>query len=1197
MADLRQQNQHGLPTTPDNNDQQPGHGLSRWSNSESQRSNTRRLTPSSHETRDSTSPATSVDDPDAAADDLARRKKKNRGSGAFLLQPSSSQRRSRSQRPPVRMAILASKKAADAGRPNTAEESSKSRVSYDNNRFVNFSGSSQGSLDQDNTTNAHGLGLQDSRQSIDADSAQIVHMALNLSESRRIASRRVVSRATPPRLAPMPDSSTGSDLRQQLKQQRRASHTISPKPQMPSPRIGSGLRLTSPLQAAFDLGHETSYNYHFSASTLARAQKAKEQLELLAQYRRLLEVLPPLAPRYNRPITSSPPGSPPAAGKVFSWTAAANRNAVGRKYNPLQYIRNRKVRARERRVIDGERQGFGDVDEVRTWVDRFYQDNALSTNPFEEPSMPEFPGADAALAQMSGDGTVKAAPRTRRARVDWFIEPCDIIADAYWLEQDDNRSLIEDRQWRKIFPHRWDLSRPMSRQVDDAGNVPVSFQPLSAEHPLSSSEGLASRIRSESHVHSGTVERPKDSRQNIKDTNPWLSQDDQDFSKPWAKKDSASEFSDSEHEPAEKRNKASHQRTDTSITNNNDILQKQMLEMIAQENRDRAPGDIPISDIGQLVPTSMITPERNVSSKSNSRLQSRRASLVEFSDSEPHRSTLEKIRAASPPRFRFGQHKEPAPHNYSGSLDPDSSLPTSPEMKPFKSYSEAPADMELSPRLRPSSPSRNPISKIKHLIQDKSPESNLDSPEGPELLTVPRQDNSQSPESANHSDEGNGTLKRPANGASQDGAKGHRRASSLRHRQDENIGIRGIFKGHTIRGSVSKIGDILRKKDGSGEPQGEFDVTDESDSDRGRARSKTSTSVSDLTGTQHRQYDTKQPKHFLDKMPEFQHTPAALERAGAREGPKTSPPTAQSTAKSKLLSPPQVGPRSSSSSLSPQRGAKRGSGDADISEAESVQSRMLEGIRDANKRLNSAIALPPYNVSHRKSRQWSIADDQNRVSQKTQLSRREIARLKTLVLSSGIKAMEIDRRAQEKHKPFVSNGSCDSAQIPWADIQRLCPEQAKQVDRLVPFYELYPIAAQSLSIAIQMSGQRWQTSADRFTSITSPELHKRIGGVRSRLGDDLSELTRRAADEADATSKNLALDQPLKVKHVVDVIEKMLRKRRRRLRWVRRALWLSVEWLVVGFMWYVWFVVMILRIFLGIGNGIWTGVKWILWLE
>jgi len=68
------------------------------------------------------------------------------------------------------------------------------------------------------------------------------------------------------------------------------------------------------------------------------------------------------------------------------------------------------------------------------------------------------------------------------------------------------------------------------------------------------------------------------------------------------------------------------------------------------------------------------------------------------------------------------------------------------------------------------------------------------------------------------------------------------------------------------------------------------------------------------------------------------------------------------------------------------------------------------------------------------------------------------------------------------------------------------------------------------------------------------------------------------------------------VKRVVDGMEKMLRRRRRRFRWVRRAGWLAVEWVLVGFMWYVWFIVMITRILLGVGKGVGRAVKWLLWL-
>jgi hypothetical protein len=238
------------------------------------------------------------------------------------------------------------------------------------------------------------------------------------------------------------------------------------------------------------------------------------------------------------------------------------------------------------------------------------------------------------------------------------------------------------------------------------------------------------------------------------------------------------------------------------------------------------------------------------------------------------------------------------------------------------------------------------------------------------------------------------------------------------------------------------------------------------------------------------------------------------------------------------------------------------------------------------------------------SRQWSITDRTPFPEQQTKLSKREIARVRALILSSGIKAKEINRRANELHRPLCKESlelaktsrRSSVGELAWVDIAELAPECKELHEQQVSSCDIYPLASRALGMAIQASGQRWQASADRFTSDTTPSLQRRIWEVRSRLTDELSQMTRRATDEADEASNELALDQPLKVKHVVDVIEKLLRKRRRRFRWLRRAMWLAVEWVLVGFMWYVWFVVMILRIFLGVGKGVWGGVRWLLWL-
>jgi hypothetical protein len=166
----------------------------------------------------------------------------------------------------------------------------------------------------------------------------------------------------------------------------------------------------------------------------------------------------------------------------------------------------------------------------------------------------------------------------------------------------------------------------------------------------------------------------------------------------------------------------------------------------------------------------------------------------------------------------------------------------------------------------------------------------------------------------------------------------------------------------------------------------------------------------------------------------------------------------------------------------------------------------------------------------------------------------------------------------------------------WPSIAGLSSDPEALRQRGVSQADIFQIGAKILGSSIQRSGLQWQEAADKFVGETTPALQRRVEEVRTRITVDLSAMTRTAADEADETSRDLALGQRLKVKHVVDIMEKMLRRRRRRFRWVRRALWLTVEWVLVGFMWYVWFVVMILRLFWGVGQGALAAVRWLLWL-
>lgn len=185
-------------------------------------------------------------------------------------------------------------------------------------------------------------------------------------------------------------------------------------------------------------------------------------------------------------------------------------------------------------------------------------------------------------------------------------------------------------------------------------------------------------------------------------------------------------------------------------------------------------------------------------------------------------------------------------------------------------------------------------------------------------------------------------------------------------------------------------------------------------------------------------------------------------------------------------------------------------------------------------------------------------------------------------------AMEIDRRAKAR-RPLGAS---------WSMVASFVPDASARADMLslpTAQTEAYPLAARVLGSSMQGAGEEWRGAAESFAAEGSPALRERVDALRERVRDQ-SDMTRAAADEADEVSRDLVVGQRLRVKRVVDVIDKMLRRRRRRFRWLRRAGWLALEWALVGFMWYVWFVVMIARVFLGLGKGVVRGVRWLLWL-
>lgn len=1083
---------------------------------------------------------------------------------------------------------------------------------------------------------------------LDVDSAQIVNLALNLSENRRNAARRNISSSMPPSIAGFGEGFAGSSLRQHLQAQRRTSRNISPKPERgaftTSPRVPSGQRMESPLQAAFGTQRDGSYQYQFSASTLTRAEKAKKAIELMAQYRRLLQYVPPLKPQaLSRVPTRSPPNSATGSPAANQWSHMNSANtsnaALGRPYNPLQYIRNRKVRNRERKPIDGEAQGFGDVEKVTSWVDRvasesnaeeYHASDCVLLPPFEinDSAVPAVNSPQTTLGRSQGNPT-----KINRPRVDWIIDPADMIADLYWLEQDENKRLIEDNRERKIFPQNAEFRRAMSRSSEEPEESELNREDpdKSLRLDIPKSNSLRGNPDRESDSARG---RARQTLHNIAHLHKDLNRIGHEHHLFKSHHKSSSESSDSDDRPLHSRHRRS--TTKESLDVNSDILEKQMLEILAKESRESGFGRTrddskrqPIQSVESLEPSTLESVEK-------SRYGSTVSGMVNFSHerrSEHHR----KDSIASTGRASL----EVPGHRTRSSLDGlDSTAPNSPQAKASNvaSHFVPSIAIDLSPPpSRQSSPTRNPIAKVKstiNLFHDRSrnhsrghsvtrsirheslglePEEEEKSKKAMDVPSTPdsaRRTPSPSPKIVNRKTE---DSLQPSSS----------KTSSLRRKvEDVPSGIKGLFK--SGRNPVTRVSDLIWKKEASPSSAASSDTsTDESDLEDGEpgpAIAHTGTIEKPSNGDSFGVLSLeKEPKSYT--LPLFTSSFERRGRSGAPALETVSPESDKGSqsqsqrsrddrrlSRFQFLKPPRIDVQSASPQSSPDLpAADRSSRNSDVSDVELRRSSAY-AVRGADTRLNAILGLPGHvgavppvtGLTHQlegrhgssaSKRHWSITDRECSPMYGAP-TKREIARVRALLLGSGIKAKEISRRATEVQDFQDTDGFGNT----YSDVVAINrdPQLLKPVTRA----QAHLLAAQILSKDIQLSTKIWQDSASSFSSQTITSLLDRVEGLQDRIlgRDGLSEMTRKAEREADDVSRDLVTAKTMAVKELQDRMDRILRRRRRRFRWLRRAGWALLEWVLLGVMWWVWLVVVLVRFVGGTVRGVFGAVRWLLWL-
>ncbi|PYH78387.1 hypothetical protein BO82DRAFT_291273 [Aspergillus uvarum CBS 121591] len=1007
---------------------------------------------------------------------------------------------------------------------------------------------------------------------LDKDSLQIVNLALNLSESRKRNSlgrsasnrfpgnRRLVSAGQP--AAPYPDiqpMTSAGGLRHGSPRHHDAVHKWSDRYNKPT--ISEGVAefpahapssVLSLLPQSID---SETLPSGISESTLIRAEKARRHFELLSEYLRLLSSLPPL--EHLDPLVTD------------SVSVASNGELSVRRYNPLQCIRNRKVRFRERCSIDTEAEGWYDTERVHEWVDSvesLYSHRNHSA--VERLQLPSFPKSrkyvpsehqlDIDYLAASPPSSLRRASRTssvkaRRPRSDWVIDPAEMLSDAAWVEDDHNKSKLVDKDGNLLYPNPNIL---IDVGMDDAN--------LSLEEKLQRHRQF---MDSEQYI----------SRASLSDAHPSLT--------------------------SGTRGRQRHRfRTSGRSTHDSDISVKDLEPGsrklgLFSSSASTSSADDRLHRI-RYTPSHGPPPRHRTGARARS--EGKRSSMSSVPSIDDRYDTLTNMATLD--------NKSPGVHSQLGFFPSIAS-----NLSPPSSRSPSPSKGRFS-RARGSRHERSKSNiRAKDNVDENLPDTDgvrqhsLSEAAGrlgfePSPLTYQTT-------SSTYQDE----LDKPQSPMRKDAAQTESR-------------LRGILKGpgkiaEKVGNEMSKVGDRIMKKDSMAMAR-KTSLSSLSSSD-----SDNPDEAEEIKGDR-----TTGAKSLLRRLPAFaddgiRPSRKNLERVGTHNEALLSPhllaPAGQEqfTQLQSSDSTDLPGHSTETNIYHNMDGSQRdvGSFSASLSsntnvhapptrleklfgpEIHTIREQIQKG-RIKDQSVPFSLTRPPITglaqatveaspasqnrrpVLDAQSRSWSIS---NRSLSTALVSgipgKREVERTRALLLTSGIKAREITRRAGTVREPppeFLLRTYGD-ASVPVPRVTRLCE---------------YDAAAQGLLKRFEETNHAFRQAMDNFSGSVSSPLNAQLRRLEKIVNESISPRVQAATQDAEDLSIQLNTTSTLAVKQLSDTLDKGMRRRHRRLRWVRRTGFVMLEWALVGMLWWVWLIVMAFKVLRGIFRGFLSGVRWILWL-
>lgn len=1036
------------------------------------------------------------------------------------------------------------------------------------------------------TTPRTSMGFDGSRSSQDdyrpvqpMDPAALVQMALSLSQSRRMnlgpgqiaslnnpTSRRVVSLGS---TVPASTLQAGyarmeGSLRSRASDQfRQAAHRVSDEPGQAEKTSSDDVAMPFlPINSNAGSQPQT-----VSLGTLARAEKARAYFELSSEYRRLLQSLPPLKPRSD----------------------VREGERLGRAYNPLQYMRNRQVRARERQLIDADSAGWNSIERVNVWVDTVEIDA----------QEPDFWSGDVARlprwaqpnrrrsSSVTSTGMPERLPEQvkniQSKLIDWFCKPSQLLADAYWLEQESNKALIEKSDGSRVFDH-FERPRMTAIQEDqwtpgtDRGESPQSVRSDSFHFNRRSSVSPQSLKEDEDGMAEtgfspiGMRTRAKHSRKlNLLRRHRATTND----------------FEESSGSEGDRRMSLGGK--GSLKYDNVGPLHRHMERLLEQEARNKdtetSHGTSPVEHSGphgghgRRGGIAHMHKEREAAAAADDHDHSRRRPRRKTQDSETPRISISSFEDPDKPaRSPEEESEAPRPKQRHGGSRLD-----------FFHKHNADKSVEVTDFAFQKDPKRLPPIESPGLSSQTSRSNSYKS------LALQQ--------TRSKSSRGDDTDKASTTGKSSTTGKF----------------FSGGRLGDIVRKERPQAGDFIKRT----ERQESISISDPEDRRKSRV-----TSVSDSDSDEDKLEMARRKSRSIDDLGSYYraNTLPTFTSSRAKEGKKhgredrTSPDARKSRPRHNDLQRPahndkrlsrnledDLSPSSSQIDLDQENSASapRGRRQDRYGRYLTADSRTSSSSRSpanvAHRRLNEVLREPGFTGTHTgfpvTSLSQSLAkrrrtshhhkhnnDDASPASpfRSGPITAKDIAYLRSKITVTGTKARYITLLSNSVRNPTPKY----LAQAAALSKASLAPVTRRQE---------HVLAANLLSHSLEERLAAVTEAAQAFRTEKCAPLHAQLDSHRELLTARLMPAVRAQGDAADETVAMLTTTCTLSVKQVNDNLDELARNRRRRLRLLRNMGFKGLEWVVVGLLWIVWLVVSVVRVVRIVVVGVVKGAKWVVW--